>query len=185
MCIITQGLLIFKITNHYEAPEYTLPYKAKKDSNIFYLVTGIFALSLWVIIPVIFSRSSLATIIFGATMLVMYGLFFVISSWSSVVLYEDHLSYSQYWKIKNIAYNDIADVNIAMLTRFEFNPYFIGFRRTFFFTIKTCNGLVEINMSVLSRADLIIILNVIHQFAPHATMNELAEQMKNGDFPVT
>jgi hypothetical protein len=164
-----------------------LPHKTKKGRELYLLVSGIFVLALWVILPDLWRASFLGAVVLLLFFVVMYALFLLIFSWNNIVLYEDHLAYSQYWKPYNIAYKDITDVCIDSTISFWVGPYHIGFMRTFTFTIKTnnmCKTSIQINFSAFSNSDLIITLNVIHQFAPHATMNELAVQMKNGDFPV-
>ena len=68
--------------------------------------------------------------------------------------------------IEKAYYKGARHYVLAIKTRYEYKP------------------LLRINLTPISKSDRIIILNVIHQFAPNATMNELAEQMRNGDFPV-
>jgi small-conductance mechanosensitive channel len=165
-----------KLTNHYEAKSYTLPYKVKKDLTLNYILLGVLFLGL---VPGLFGPLTQDTVILFLIILVSISLLVTLMRWNGVILYVDHLCHYELWSKHNISYKDIINANVEL---------FYGNSRHYQLTIQSRNrakSLIKIHFYLISKSDRIIILSVIHQFAPQATMNELAEQMRNGDFPVT
>jgi hypothetical protein len=115
---------------------------------------------------------ALLPLIIGSGMLVLY----LLVSWQGAILYDDYLHWFGFGKKEDIPYNQINGVEIEKsngsgascilkLSREHKSPY-------------------EINLAPFTNSSIIIMLNVLHQYAPNATMNELAEMMRQGDFPI-
>jgi len=182
------------LTKHFEASSYSLPYKLSKDKGlaIFFagcaIVTSALYLSKGVTNPkllsplmVISTDSSRIVTIPGWVLLpllvcIVMLFLYLILAWQGAILYTDHLHWFGFGSKEDVSYDQVKGVEveksngsgascILRLSREHKPPY-------------------EINLAPYTNSSIIIMLNVLHQYAPNATMNELAEMMRQGDFPI-
>lgn len=89
-----------------------------------------------------------------------------------MILYDDHLCRIIYWRKRKIYYQEINKVEAVLVSSID-RPYYC------YFDISSNNKLkapITISLNAFSKLYRIIMLKA---------MNELAEQMMHGDFPVT
>ena len=167
-----------KITNHYEAGNYSLPYKIGKRESAKYVTIGLVAfgiLFLFTIYPALHTPADFVYAILF--MFVPLGLLVVIINSHGVILYSDHLCKYILWRKFRIFYRDISRIEVGLF-HFDIQQRYY---RLIVYNQHDDKALLKIN---ISKPDVIIILNVLHQNAPDAPLNELAEQMRQGDFPI-
>ena len=188
------------LKKHFVAESYSLPYKLRKEKFILYFFAGCAivmsammirkATSSFVpsfappLLVVSTNTSTLFTVPAWALgpifICIMMALLCFLVSWQGAVLYQDHLHWYGFGSKNNISYNEIKNVTVE--------PRASGSAG------RGCNYILklfrehkpplEINLTPFTASSVIIMLNVIHQYAPDAAMNELAGQMRQGDFPV-
>lgn len=188
------------LRKHFAADSYSLPYKLRKEKFILFFFIGcaiamsallvrkstsgyapsfapplleistntstLFSVPAWTLVPIIIC--------------IMMLLLYFLVSWQGTILYHDHLRWYGFGGKKEISYNEIKTVKIeAKASGSEGGGY-----NSILMLFREHKSPLEINLRPYTASSVIIMLNVIHQFAPNATMNELAEQMRQGDFPI-
>jgi hypothetical protein len=181
------------LKKHFVAESYSLPYKLRKEKFILYFFVGCAivmsammireATSSYVptfdppLLVVSTNTSTLFTVPAWALgpifICIMIALLCFLVSWQGAILYQDHLHYYTFLSKTDVSYYDIKTVMIRRAPK----SYYMTLSRN-------SKPPLEINISPFTTSSVIIMLNVIHQYAPAAAMNELAEQMRQGDFPV-
>ena len=188
------------LKKHFIAESYSLHYKLRKDKTVLFIFVGCaIAMSALAIrkstssyvptfAPPLLAVSTSTSTLFSipAWMLVpivaciMLALLYFLVSWQGTILYHDHLHWYGFGSKKDIAYNEIQKVKVE--------PRAIGYPDGGYMStlrlFREHKSPLEINLMPYTASSVIIMLNVIHQFAPNATMNELAEQMRQGNFPI-
>jgi hypothetical protein len=189
------------LTKHFTASSYSLPYRLRKDKFILYFFIGCtialsammiskatsnYAPSLATPLLEVFTKNNsklfavpvwaLAPIIICALMTFLY----LLISWQGTILYHDHLHWYGFGSRKDIFYSEIQKVSIESRPTGSAGGGYNYILRLF----TEHKPPLEINLTPFTASSVIVMLNVIHQFAPNAVINELAEQMRRGDFPI-
>lgn len=189
-----------RLKKHFVAESYSLPYKLRKDKTILFIFVGcaimmsalsigkatssyapsfappllevstntskLFSVPAWALAPIIIC--------------VMMVFIYFLVSWQGTILYHDHLHWYGFGSKKDISYSEIQKVNIEPKASGSQG----GGHNRILMLFREHESPLEINLTPYTAPSVIVMLNVIHQFAANATMNELAEQMRQGDFPV-
>jgi hypothetical protein len=169
-------------TQHVEANQFILPYKVGKDKSylIIFIVLGIL-LGLVLLGAATSSGRQLSTatwaLIFGTATLCVVP-YYIIAALQGIILYPDHLYYYQLGTKKNIFYGEMERIEIAYAPpQYRANVFVLSI----YSNTKSIPE-ANINLTPVPKKDLVIILNVIHQSAPNAIFNDMAEQMRQGIF---
>jgi hypothetical protein len=184
-------------TQHVEANQYVLPYKVGKDKA--YLIIFI---ALGVLLGLVLLGAALSNgqqlsaptvidwnngeayitipmwgLIFGTATLCVVP-YYIIAALQGIILYPDHLYYYQLGTKKNIFYKEMEKIEIAYApSQYRANVFVLSIYSK---TKSIPDALI--NLTSIPKKDLVIILNVIHQSAPNAIFNDMAEQMRQGVF---
>lgn len=181
------GLIAFnvlqhlKITNHYEAGNYSLPYKIGKRESVKYMTIGLVAFGVLFLVAIYPALHTPVDFIYAVLfMFVPLGLLAIIINSHGVILYSDHLCKYILWRKFRIFYRDISRIEVDLFYFDVQHRYY----RLIVYNQRDDKALIKINISPIPKSDVIIMLNVLHQNASDAPLNELAEQMRQGDFPI-
>lgn len=185
-------------TQQVKTKQFTLPYKVKKDKTYMIVFVGLGILLFLMPIgaglshgrhlstPLVIDwnngQASVALPMWALALVVTclsIAPFYFLATCQRLIVYEDHLCFRQLVGKKNIVYSKIEKIET------NYVPW-RNWSHIYLLSIdgKTKNvPQLNIILTTVPKDDLVIVLNVIHQSAPDATFNDLAEQMRQGIFP--
>ncbi|MEZ0375488.1 MAG: hypothetical protein ACAI44_40750 [Candidatus Sericytochromatia bacterium] len=186
--IATVWVLTFKITQRVEIAHYLLPHKLGKDKSIYYFFGGIalgFTLLMMPValggkpIPIVHQGSPTGASLPGwAPLPVIWGLFglmLLFTTWRGVILCQDHLIQYQGWKKRRLFFREINRVEVLNQN---------SHRVMEIHHAGADKSPLLVELSYIPAKDYVFMLNVVHHSAPHVVMNELAQQIRQGEVPV-
>ena len=178
-----------RTTRHVEAGEYSLPYKLGKEKVSLIIPGGIMLLLSLLMMPTALSGRTFTMTeykggpaIFSVPSWILplflwgpFGPLLLLTTWQGVILFDDHLCHYTGWKKHNMFYRDMKRVEIKRRGA----TYVMEIHHE-----KVGKPPLEIHLTMIPAKDCAIMLNVIQKFSPDAVMNELAQQMRQGEFPL-
>jgi hypothetical protein len=175
-----------------------LPYKPKREQGYLVMVFGCIVMGSISILAHEPSRSHLISTLMVITvnnhttlivpvwlksvigLSVIYFLLYHLGNGGRVILDRDFFRYHTYLKKHQMAY---ADIEQAEISKGYDGTY--GARAFMDIYSRKNTTPIRINLGSISGADVAIILKVIHQQEPRAKMNEVAERIRKGEFPIS
>lgn len=184
-------------TQHVEVKQFTLPYRTKTDKTYTLIFLGLGVLLFLMPLgaglshgrhlstPLVMDwnngQASIALpmwiFVMGAVFLCIVPLYFLVT-YQGIVIYQNRVCYYQLWMKKNILFTEMEKVEI------NYVPWNYG-SHVYLLSIHCMTKNIpplKVVLTTVDKHDLVIILNVIHQSAPNAIFNDLAEQMRQGIF---